>query len=132
MKDGSVLAVIPSLLCQQYGSLIKWLTTVSWRHNAVMVESLVLSRDLAGAVLELPRPAGEDRAGLLPVRRGEEVDVCLERVDDGEHREILATARLRQRGGFSVCRFRERPSERPFRPLALMRLLPGSFEPLPL
>ena len=34
----------------------------------------MLGRDLAGAILELPRRVGEDRAEALPARRSEEVD----------------------------------------------------------
>lgn len=59
------------------------------RHRAVTVEALVLGRDLAGAILELPRRIGQDRAKPLPPRAGEEIDVRLERIDRGEHNRIF-------------------------------------------
>ena len=44
------------------------------RHRAVAVEPFVLGRDLAGAVLKLPRRVGENRAELLAPGAGEEVN----------------------------------------------------------
>lgn len=45
------------------------------RHRAIAVKPLVLGRNIAGAVLELPRRIGEDRAEPLAARGGEQVDV---------------------------------------------------------
>ena len=43
------------------------------RHRAIAIEPLVLRRDLASAVLELPRRIGKDRAETLATRGGEKI-----------------------------------------------------------
>lgn len=53
----------------------------------------MLGRDLAGAILELPRRIGEDCAEALPARRSEEVDGGVaKRIVGWEHNEICFAA----------------------------------------
>jgi len=65
----------------------------------------VLGRDLASAVLELPRGIGEDRPELSPPRRLNEAEMRSERIVGGEHKANLA---LHRGGGqcFVFCRLR--------------------------